>query len=52
VPKADGGALGAVHPVKAKALTSHSAVKSRALRESLFFERQRSAFQQPKGWSK
>jgi hypothetical protein len=24
----------------------------RATRESLFFERQRSAFQQPKGWSK
>jgi hypothetical protein len=41
VPKADGGALGVVHPIKAKALTSHSAVESRALRESLFFERQR-----------
>jgi hypothetical protein len=45
-----GALFGVVRPIKAKALTSF-AVESRALRESLFFERQRSAFQQPKGWS-
>ncbi|MET1162781.1 MAG: hypothetical protein ABWY48_09590, partial [Pseudoxanthomonas sp.] len=31
------GAFGAIHQLEATALTSHSAVESRAARESLFF---------------